>query len=356
MSIAIAQPARTGNPGIVPPWLQGASGATGTAAATRDALVAVPLPDGRVVILEVPDGFLPGGHGHDHGHAPTGGPQRRSDAGAAGDARRGAIIAAEQRRIDDTVSTIQAKYGALGIRDHEGNDPVKAHFIPEFPNAAYAPEGVEELGLPADSIGVGIDPRSGRSFGEADDVIAHELAHRIIDHMTPQPLSMSPLSEDVAVHESLADTFASLVDQDGGWELGEELGEPVRIMDKPEQLGHPGHVADLKSILVPGGEHMVEIEVEDRRGNSKVVEAPDWHVVAGIPNKAAAIIGDTLGRDALGEIYIKAVREHVRPGQEIEGLAKGVLTATRDLFGAGSRELDVVTKAWDSVGVLDLLK
>ena len=373
MTIAIAQPARTGNPGIVPPWLQGPRPVTPTPVtgvptpapgvptpapgvptpATRNALVAVPLPNGQVVIVDVPDGMLPDRGGGQDNRAPT----PRRGFGAVEGARRGVDVQAEQQRVDGIVRDIQAKYTDLGIRPDEGNDPVKAFFVPSFPNAAYAPQGYRDaklgIDLPADSIGVGVDPRSGRSFAEADDVVAHELAHRIIDHMTPGKLSMHPMSEDVAVHESLADTFASLVDRDD-WVLGEQLVKPVRVMDKPEQLGHPGHVDDLKRVLAPGSEYVVPVGRDRRTG--EVVTAPDWHVVAGIPNKAASIIGDELGRDKLGEIYIKAVREGVRPGQEIEGLAVAVLQSAKDLYGADSREFQVTQNAWDAVGVLDLLK
>jgi hypothetical protein len=352
MTIAPAQGSSTGNTGIVPPWLQGSVRAAVTVPAptadipsspTLDALVAIPTRDG-VVILEVPDGILGPGSGQ---------PSQRRGFGALDTGRRGATIAAEQAKLEASVERIQAKFAALGIREDEGNSPVTAVFRPNFPNAAYAPEGLDEYDLPRDSIGVGIDPRSGRSFGEAEDVVAHELAHRIIDHMTNRPLSMHPLSEDVAVHESLADTFAALVDDDQEWVLGEDLIEPVRIMDKPEAVGHPGHVGDLKRVLRPGGEHMHVVGQDSRTGED--VEAPDWHVVAGIPNKAAAIIGSELGKEALGKIYIKAVRDYVAPGREVEGLAAAVLKSTSDLYGTGSREMSAVANAWDAVGVLDLL-
>jgi hypothetical protein len=353
MTIALAQGSSTGNSGIVSPWLGGSMRAAVTtpvptadiaASATREALVAVPTREG-VVIIEVPDGVL----GPEAAQ-----PSQRRGLGALDTGRRGASIAAEQAKLESSVQRIQAKFAALGIRDSEGNSPVTAVFRPKFPNAAYAPKGLDEYDLPRDSIGVGIDPRSGRSFGEAEDVVAHELAHRIIDHMTHKPLSMHPLSEDVAVHESLADTFAALVDDDQEWVLGEDLVKPVRIMNNPESLGHPGHVDDLKQVLRPGGPHMHVIGQDSRTGED--VEAPDWHVVAGIPNKAAAIIGSELGKDTLGKIYIKAVRDYVAPGREVEGLAAAVLKSTNDLYGAASREMSAVRDAWDAVGVLDLLK
>jgi Zn-dependent metalloprotease len=99
---------------------------------------------------------------------------------------------------------------------------------------------------------------------------------------------------------------------------------------------------------------MVPIGRDRRTG--EVVTAPDWHVVAGIPNKAAAIIGDELGRDTMGKIYLKAVRENVHGGKEIEGLATAVLKSAKDLYGVNSREFQVTKDAWDQVGVLELLQ
>jgi hypothetical protein len=359
MMTASTQPATTRNPGIVPPWLQAPRPGHGPdeetlvpakSAPTRDALVGIPMGDGRVVVVDVPDGVL-GRVPHEHSH---GSPAGRRGFGSVSDALRGVDETAEQRAIETEVKDVQSRFAKLGIRPEEGNGPVQARFVPGFPNAAYAPEGVPEYGIPADAIGVGVDPRSGRSFGEAEDVIAHELAHRVVDHMTKRPLSMSPLSEDVAIHESLADTFAAIIDDDDPWTIGEDLVEPVRSMDHPERLGHPGHVDDLKRILVPGGEHMVPVGRDRRTG--EVVEAPDWHVVAGIPNKAASIIGKELGKDELAKIYIDAIRNYVQPGAEVEGLAAATLRSAKDLFGAGSHELQVTRDAWDAVGVLGLLK
>lgn len=353
-------PARSGNPGIVPPWLQRPVSPTPGTDATvpapapkpepataplqdarvgREALTFVPVPGG-IVIVDVPDGG-------ERGVPSLPGRQVRREPS------QGTTVAREQQRLEQQVETIQAKFSQLGVKDSEGNDSVVARFNPRFPNAAYAPDGVPELGSPPDSITVGVDPRDGTPFTKATDVVAHELSHRVIDRMTKGDLSMSPLSEDVAVHESLADTFASLVDDDD-WVIGDTLAKPIRIMDKPEQLGHPGKVSDLERVLAPGSEFVSPVGRDRRTG--EVVTAPDWHVVAGIPNKAASIIGDTLGRDKMGQIYLKAVRENVRGGQEIEGLAAAVIKSAKDLFGTNSREFQVTKDAWNKVGVLELLQ
>jgi hypothetical protein len=377
MTIAPSQPVRSANPGIVPPWLQGigvplpgtaaptpatpaapapaptaptsaavSAAKLGQSQLTRDAIGFIPMPNGDVVVVDVPD-------------APTSTHTRSFQGSQLGgqqfDMRR------EQQRVEDTVKEVQAKYAQLGVRPEEGNDHVVARFDPQLDNAFYSPKAIPEMGVPADSITVGVDPRDGTPFAVAEDVVAHELGHRLIDHMTSHgKLSLLPTSEDVAIHESLADTFASMVDDDD-WVIGDKLSEPVRIMNHPEQLGHPGKVSDLKKVLAPGSEFMHPIELRDgdvardeRTGEPIMV--PDWHVVAGIPNKAASIIGDELGRDAMSKIYFKAVREDLRPGKEIEGLAVAVMQSAKDLYGADSHEFQVTEKAWDQVGVLDLVK
>ncbi|MCW2922713.1 MAG: Thermolysin metallopeptidase alpha-helical domain, partial [Thermoleophilia bacterium] len=60
--------------------------------------------------------------------------------------------------------------------------------------------------------------------------------------------------------------------------------------------------------------------------------------------------------DTMAKIYLKAVREGVKPGQEIEGLASAVMQSASDLFGADSHELQVTKDAWDAVGVLKLVQ
>lgn len=357
MTIAPPPPARSGNPGIVPPWLQGGArpaavqpvpapapsvparnGSVAEATASLDALTFVPIPGG-VIVVDLPDGGEP--------------------VRPVSTVPRASIdVAREQQRLEETVADVQARFAELGVTHREGNGPVVARFNPRYPNASYAPDGVPSKGVPADSITVGVDPRSMTPFSRAKDVVAHELAHRVIDHMTGGELNLSPLSEDVAVHESLADTFAALVDDDD-WVIGDELSGPIRVMDDPEQLGHPDHVDDLDRILAPGSSFMHEVPLRDGgvlrdKRSGEPVRVPDWHIIAGIPNKAAAIIGEELGRAKLGEIYVKAVRENVRPGAEIEGLAGAVLKSARDLYGAGSRELQVTRDAWDAVGLLEL--
>ncbi len=269
-------------------------------------------------------------------------------------ARQGPSQQQMQRRLESTVADIQAKYAQLGIRPSEGNGRMISTYVPQYENAAYLPKGgrlSNGVVIPDDSIIVGRDSRSGQPFLESEDVIAHELGHRILDHITKQPLSLDPRSQDAALHESIADTFAALIDDVDPWTLGEELVEPVRHMDHPEVQGDPGTIAEMNA-GIRSGQWDTPIGLDERLNE---VTATDPHWLAGVPNKAASIIGAQLGRDTLGKIYIDALRKYVGPGQKFEGFAVATMRSAIDLFGPKSREALATRDAWDAVGVLDLV-
>lgn len=375
MSMTVA-PVRSGNPGIVPEWLQGTrpsapstdvtEPSTGRETGSGTPPSATPGHSRRespvdaaragaeeieVVVYPVPIGT-----GATVPSRPVSGVLRREDAPEGPEApeelppTKVFDEAAESTRLRTKVDEVRDFFRDLGVRDDEGNDAGIARFNPRYPNASYSPVGIPEKRVPADSITVGVIPREGRSLVDAEDVVAHEWAHRIIHHMTGGQLESSPLAGDNAVHESLADTFAAAFDSED-WSLGEDVGKPMRVLDKPEQLGHPGSVADLERIFGPGGEGKFIMPVgTDQRG--RLVLVPDPHVVAAVPNKAAALIGEELGRDTMAKIYVNALRDHLEPGGAIGGLATAVMQSAEELYGADSRELSATKDAWRAVGLL----
>jgi len=69
-------------------------------------------------------------------------------------------------------------------------------FLSNYPNASYAhsEDGSQE------SFNIGLDRTSGKSYATATDVIAHEYAHRVVNHI----LGQQGEGEAGAVNESLA--------------------------------------------------------------------------------------------------------------------------------------------------------
>jgi len=78
------------------------------------------------------------------------------------------------------------------------------------------------------------------------------------------------------------------------------------------------------------------------------------HINVGIPNKAASLIGNSIGRDNMASLYLDAVRNFMPRNGEggIADLAKATMLASKDQFGASSKESQAVVDAWTSVGVL----
>ena len=262
----------------------------------------------------------------------------------AADARQGADLATAQAEVKD----IRGFFSKLGVKDSEGNNATAISIDPEYPNAAYDPS--------TDALRIGVDPRDGTSFTAAPDVLAHEWSHRIVHHLAfGDDAKLQP--EDLAIDESLADTFAAAYDPKN-WTIGEALVHPVRNMAHPERDtfenpgGHPGSVADYERMFTPGSDYMMQAETN----SGKIVEIPEPHALSAIPSKAASMIGDALGRDTMAKIYMKTVRDYLRPGKEIEGLAAGTIKSAADLFGASSKEVAATKHAWDAVGVLELIK
>jgi Zn-dependent metalloprotease len=124
----------------------------------------------------------------------------------------------------------------------------------------------------------------------ADDLIVHELTHAIVDHGAAGGPDDSSVQGN-AVDEHFSDVMAAMADPD--WLLGEDSGQgAIRSLLHPDDFGDPAHMADYSSA---GGEA---------------------HALAGIPNRAAAIMTDgdgawmvdPLGRTKVRRLYFDAMR------------------------------------------------
>lgn len=288
MQVAATPPARNGNPGIVPPHLL------------------APAPS---LTVTPPAAESTAGEGRSPEYAYARSTQRlglRRPMPGESEAAKAAI-----RETADF-------FRSLGVTERDGNQPgLKLGFMTAA-NAAYSFE--------KDAILVG--RHTGGSFADSKDVLAHEYSHRVIDKM----VGLSPAGESGVMHESLADTFASAMDND--WTIGEDITPGgLRDMLHPERHGDPGHVSQYR-----------------RTGN----HSRDVHSNNGIPNKAAALIGEQLGRRTMAQIYVDAMRK-MEPRTGIIDAAKATLLAAGERYGEGSEQVEAVANAWEAVGVLGLV-
>lgn len=232
-----------------------------------------------------------------------------------------------------TLQKAQKFFSQYGLDARSGNGQLGVEFDPEYPNAAYAydPNGTYE------ALKIGNDERSGKSYANAPDVLAHEYSHRVINNV----LGLKATGESGAVNESLADTFAAAMDTDD-WTIGEDI-----VPGGLRSMSDPGRAQD--AIETNFGTTPLPSHVKDYL----YTDADDGgvHINTGIPNKAAHLIGESLGRQKMADIYMQGILNHMTPTAGIADTARATLFAAHDLYGKTSTESSAVTDAWQAVGI-----
>ncbi|MCW2928861.1 MAG: peptidase family protein [Thermoleophilia bacterium] len=235
---------------------------------------------------------------------------------------------AEQLRFID--STMQETQQVL--RDAGASETVLAR-VPEsydrsFFNARYAPP----RGPFGDDIKVGRNAEDGMPLA-VDDVIAHEFTHKVIHEYAPELLGRK--GDALAIHESVADTIAMVVDPDD-WTVGEDsFPGGLRSFSNPEVRG-----------AYSGGTEKPAPITREQLGSGT-----EAHLGAGVGNKAAWRIGEALGRDVMAKIYVGALeRRELGSGATYADLARVTRAAAVQLYGAGSHEATVVDDSWTTAG------
>ncbi|PMR73933.1 peptidase M4 family protein [Billgrantia endophytica] len=191
-------------------------------------------------------------------------------------------------------------------------------------------------------------------FTIAIDIIAHELAHGVIQHEA----ALEYAYQAGALNESLSDVFGSLVkqrqlEQDverADWLIGEGLftervaGRALRSMAEPGTayddplLGRdpqPGHMDDF---------------VETHEDNGGV------HINSGIPNHAFHLVAMALGGHAwerAGRVwYDTLVDRRLTHDSDFAAFAELTRDNAARRFGPSGQEVEAIRDAWRSVGVL----
>jgi Zn-dependent metalloprotease len=171
----------------------------------------------------------------------------------------------------------------------------------------------------------------GSGWAKADDIVAHELTHGLLDHEVP----LFYHYQSGAINESLADIFGELIDLSypGGmdtaatlWRIGEDApGGAIRDMRDPTRFGHPDRV------LSP---HWFTGSSDDG----------GVHHNSGVGNKAATLIADGgrfrgydlagIGRIQTARIFYQAVTTRLTPAANYVDLADALVAACIDLAGS----------------------
>lgn len=229
--------------------------------------------------------------------------------------------------------------------DDEGK-PLKGavHFGQQYGNAFW--DGQRMV------FGDGDDDLFNR-FTASLDVIAHELAHGVVEHEA----GLIYWQQSGALNESIADVFGSLAKQyklgqtaaEADWLIGAELLGPNVTGKAIRSLARPGTAYDDDVLgKDPQPAHMRNY-VETAADNGGV------HINSGIPNRAFYLVATGLGGrswERAGWIWYAALRDYrLQPTARFRTFARATHRAARRMYGERSNEAKVVREAWKKVGL-----
>ncbi|MFQ5342326.1 MAG: M4 family metallopeptidase [Anaerolineae bacterium] len=166
----------------------------------------------------------------------------------------------------------------------------------------------------------------GDSFASANDVVAHELTHAV----TENTANLVYAFQSGALNESFSDIFGAMVD-DEDWLMGEDLPiGAIRSLSSPSAFGDPENLGQYVSTC------------EDNGG---------VHTNSGIPNKAAYLLSEAVGRPVAGQILYRTLTYYLTSSAGFNDARAAVIQAAQDLYGAGSDEEKETTAAFAAVGL-----
>lgn len=310
------------------------------------------------------------------GLLPNPGPPRRTAIAELGEQR---TPGHPQRRIHDAEQRMQLP-GA--VRRREGQPGTGDPAVDEAYDAlgatytffwqTFQRDSIDDLGMPLIGTvhyGQGYENAfwNGEQmvFGDGDgelfqrftrslDVVAHELAHGLIE----SEAGLLYFNQSGALNESVSDVFGVLTKQhslgqkaaQADWLVGAELlSDKVRGVAL-RSMANPGTAYDDPLLgRDPQPAHMRDF-IETREDNGGV------HLNSGIPNRAFYLAAVALGGYAweqAGRIWYDAICDRQLPKDaDFVTFAHTTLEHAARSFGAHSTHVEVLHQAWHAVGVL----
>ncbi|WP_344240417.1 M4 family metallopeptidase [Kribbella hippodromi] len=193
------------------------------------------------------------------------------------------------------------------------------------------------------------------NFTASIDVTGHELTHGV----TQYTANLAYEGQSGALNESISDVFGSLTKQyalgqsaaDADWLIGAGLflpgvkGVALRSMKAPgTAYDDPRLGKDPQPATMSG-----YVDTSDDNGGV--------HINSGIPNHAFYLAATGIGGNAYddaGKIWYATLTSGTLPATAgFKDFAAATQAAAQTLFGADAPQLAAVTKAWQTVGVLD---
>lgn len=182
-----------------------------------------------------------------------------------------------------------------------------------------------------------------KPLARALDVTAHEMTHGVI----AATVNLGPTGQSGALNESLADVFGCMIDRDD-WRMGEDVvnsgsypSGALRDLADP----HNGGRSQADPSWQPA--HMMEyVKASLNNDNGGV------HINNGVPNHAAYLIAQAIGREKTEKIYYRVLEaRYLNSFSQFMDMRLGAVRAAADLYGADSPEVAAVRDGFTAVGI-----
>lgn len=245
-------------------------------------------------------------------------------------------------------------FGRDSLDDRSMRVESAVHFGKNFANAMWTGEQMV-YGDGDENVG---------GFTEALDIITHELAHGVVQHMIPGGLGVVKLArkdrefeeqthmlqgQAGALNESFSDVMGSLVKQ---WHLGQTAAQANWLLG--ENMLAPQHGKAIRSLKDPGNRKLTWYDDDQFKTMEQYVDGADVHDSSGIPNHAFYLAAKKIGGfswEKTGLIWYEAFPK-LKPKASFLDAARATSRVAGARFGSKSKEYIAVVSAWQAVKVL----
>ena len=240
-------------------------------------------------------------------------------------------------------------HGRQGIADDGKGSYGRVHYSTGYNNAYWSD----------DCFCMTFGDGDGRTFRPlvALDVVGHEMSHGV----TSRTANLNYSNESGGLNEATSDIFGTLIEffannqaSPGNYLIGERVtlqDQALRYMFKPSLDG-------ASPDCYRSGIGRLDVHLSSAIANHFAYLLAEGAVVPrGFNLTPGQLVcnGDTglsgIGRDALGQIWYRALTVYMTSGTTYAGARAATLSAASDLYGIGSAEYAAVSRAWYAVNV-----
>ncbi|GAA0451315.1 M4 family metallopeptidase [Alkalibacillus silvisoli] len=184
------------------------------------------------------------------------------------------------------------------------------------------------------------------------DVAAHEMTHGVITNTANLVYRYQP----GALNEAYADIFGAIID-DENWEIGEDIMGPGAIEDGRtalRSLSDPSKFPVNEEYIEYGdGDGMYPSHMDEYYDLPLHLDNGGVHINSSIINHAAYLTAQEIGRDALGQIYYRALVHYLTPNSDFDEARQVIVQSAVDLYGEDSDEALATASGFDQVGIYE---